>query len=186
MLVAGKKQIVMSIAVIALAIAFVFFQFMPLNRKASSLKAANVNLIAESASAAAKQKALPQLCGEIKQIEERMGNFDAKIPVGRSHGSFLQKLTSVMQQQGLIELMVQPGIETQTLELSCIPVNVRCKGELIQIFKFFGALEKFERVIQIEEVLLNCSDKLDGVTMQAKMNIFYRSSDGFAPTSRTE
>ena len=91
----------MSIAVVALAIAFVFFQYLPLNRKAKSLKAANASLLAENAAAGARVEALPQLYKEIEKIKEQVGDFDAKIPVGRSHGLFLQDLTSVMQKQGL-------------------------------------------------------------------------------------
>jgi Tfp pilus assembly protein PilO len=171
-----RKQFVMSIAVIALAIAFVLFQFVPLNKKAKILKAAKLDLIAENAAVMAKQKALPQICKEIEQIEAQIGNFDVKIPVSRSHGSFLQRLTLVMEQQGLTELVVQPGVETKIAERSCIPVKVNCKGELIQIFNFFKALEKFERIIQIEEVSLAGDDKFDGnVKMQAKVNIFYRT-----------
>jgi Tfp pilus assembly protein PilO len=176
MLSIDRKQFVMSIAVIALAIAFVLFQFMPLNKKAKTLKAANINLITENTAVLAKQKALPRLYEEIKQVEEQIGNFDEKIPVGRSHGSFLQKLTLIMEQQGLEELMVQPGIEVKIENQFCIPVKVNCKGELIQIFNFFKALEKFERIIQIEEVSLAGDDKFDGsVKMQAMVNIFYRT-----------
>jgi Tfp pilus assembly protein PilO len=114
---------------------------------------------------------------EIEEIKGRVGDFDAEIPVGRSHGLFLQNLTSVMQKQGLSELAVQPGTETETDDLSRIPVNIRCKGRLIQIFKFFKALESFERIIQIEEVALATNEKFDGnVTMQAKVNIFYRTN----------
>lgn len=176
MLGIGKKQIVMSIAVLALAVAFVFFQFMPLNKKARDLKAANVTLIAEDASTAAKHEALPLLRHEIEKIEIQIGNFDERIPVGRSHGPFLQKLTGVMKQHGLTALVVQPGTEIQMSGYFCIPVCVRCNGSLVQIFKFFKALEQFERIIQIEEVSLASSDKFDGnVTMQARVNIFYRA-----------
>jgi Tfp pilus assembly protein PilO len=172
----GEKQFVMSIAVIALAITFVFFQFMPLNKKVRSLKAANVDLITKNTAASAKLKDLPRLYEEIKQVKEQTKNLDVKIPVGRSHGSFLQELTSVMEQQGLTELVVQPDMETEIAERSCIPVRIRCKGELIQIFQFFKALEKFERIVQAEEVLLTSDNKFDGdVTMQAKVNIFYRT-----------
>ncbi|MDD5460000.1 MAG: type 4a pilus biogenesis protein PilO [Phycisphaerae bacterium] len=166
----------MSIAVVALAAAFVLFQFMPLNEKTKILKAANANLIAEDAAAAAKEKALPQLREEIARMEGQMGNFDAKIPVDRSYGSFLQELTSIMEQQGLEELMVQPGVEVKNADQFRIPVKINCTGELMQIFNFFKALEKLERVIQIEEVSLTNNDKSDGsVKMQAMINIFYRT-----------
>lgn len=170
-----KKQVVMSVAVVILATAFVFFQYLPLNKKAGVLKSANAALLTENAAADARENVLPQLLGEIEKLKEEIGNFDAKIPAGRSHGIFLQDITSIMQKAGLDELMVQPGTETETEGLSLIPVYIRCKGRLPQIFEFFKALDKFERIVQIEEVSLTGNAAYDGtITMQAKVNIFYR------------
>jgi Tfp pilus assembly protein PilO len=172
-----KKQFVMSIAVVALAIAFVFLQYLPLDKETKGLKAANTKLLAENTAAGVHLEVLPQMYKEIENIKEQVGDFDAKIPVSRLHGLFLQNLTSVMQKHGLGELVVQPGTERETDSLSQIPVYIRCKGKLVQIFKFFKALENFERIIQIEEVGLTANDKFDGsVTMQAKVNIFYRTN----------
>jgi Tfp pilus assembly protein PilO len=113
---------------------------------------------------------------EITKFSQRVGNFDAKIPVGRSHGEFLQNLASVMKQQGLEELVIQPGEESRYGEMFKIPVYIRCQGKLVHIFKFFKALEGFERIVQIKEVVMTGSDKLDGtLIMQAKVDIFYRN-----------
>lgn len=172
-----RKQLVMSVAVVTLAAAFVLFQYLPLSKKAKSLEATNANLLVENAEADAHTAILPQLYKDIERIKGEVGDFDAKIPVGRSHGLFLQELTSVMQKRGLGELVVQPGKETETPDLSEIPVHIRCRGRLVQIFKFFKALEAFERIIQIEEVGLTADDTFSGmVTMQAKVNIFYRTN----------
>ncbi|MFA6186948.1 MAG: type 4a pilus biogenesis protein PilO [Phycisphaerae bacterium] len=171
-----QKQIVMSVAVVAMAAAFVFFQYMPLNKKAKMLKAENVVLITENSSVGARLETLSQISREIETLKQQVGDFDAKIPLGRAHGEFLQNLASVMKQQGLEELVVQPGVETQAGELVKIPVYIRCQGKLPHIFKFFKALEGFQRVIQIEEVSMTGSDKFDGsLVMQAKTNIFYRN-----------
>ena len=172
-----KKQIVMSIVVVVLAVIFVFLQYMPLNKKAENLRAANAALLADNAAADAHIGILPQLHNDIEKIKKDIGDFDSKIPVGRSHGLFLGDLTAIMQKQGLGELVVQPGTEMGTPSLSRIPVSIRCKGKLVQIFRFFKALESFERIIQIEEVALTADDALDGsVIMQAKVNIFYRTN----------
>lgn len=171
-----QKQIVMSVAVVAMAAAFVFFQYVPLNKKARLLKAENIVLITENSSIGARLETLPQINREIEALRQQVGDFDAKMPLGRAHGEFLQSLASVMKQQGLEELVVQPGEETQAGELVKIPVYIRCQGKLAHIFKFFKALEGFQRVIQIEEVLMTGSDKFDGsLVMQAKTNIFYRN-----------
>ena len=69
MLGIDKKQFIMSITVIALAVVFISFQFVPLHKKTKVLKAAKLELIAENTAVEAKQKALPQLCEEIEQIK---------------------------------------------------------------------------------------------------------------------
>lgn len=177
MLKIERKQFAMSIAVVTLAAAFVFFQYLPLNKETASLSAANAALISENTAAGLRLESLPKLYEGIEKIKGQIGDFDAKIPVGRSHGLFLQNLASVMQKHGLEELVVQPGMETETSGLSVIPVSIRCKGKLMQIFRFFKALEDFERIIQIEEISLTGDDKFDGsITMQAKANIFYRTN----------
>jgi Tfp pilus assembly protein PilO len=172
-----QKQFVMSVAVIAMTVAFFFFQYLPLNEKARTLQAKNAILMAENSSIGIRLEILPQLHQEIENLRQQIGDFDARIPVGRSHGEFLQALASVMKQQGLGELVIQPGQEAQAGEVFKIPVYIRCEGKLIHIFKFFKAMESFQRVIQIEEVSMTGSDKFDGsLIMHAKTNIFYRNN----------
>ena len=166
----------MSIAVIMLAVAFVFFQYMPLNKKARTLNVANAQLIADNTTVNARVEVLPMLYQQNEEMKKQVGNFDAKIPLGRSHGTFLQKLADLMQQHGLTGLAIQPENEIETAKLSGIPVNIRCSGRLAQIFSFFKTLESCERVVRIEELSLTNSDKLEGVlTMNAKVEIFYRT-----------
>jgi Tfp pilus assembly protein PilO len=178
MRIVKSKQFVMSIAVVMLAVAFVFFQFLPLNKKARDLKAANAKLISENTISNAFIEAVPQLKEQIEKTKRDIGDFDAKIPHGRSHGIFLQNLAEVMQQQGLTELVIQPGIEVETSELSGIPIDIRCKGKLVQIFKFFKSLESFERVVRVGEITLTNDNKLEGVlAMNARVEIFYRTQN---------
>jgi Tfp pilus assembly protein PilO len=168
----------MSLAVVILAAAFVFFQFLPLNRKARELKAANTKLISENTISNAFIEAIPQVQGQIEEIKQAIGNFDAKVPQGRSHGIFLQSLAEVMQRQGLTELVIQPGIEVKADQLSSIPVDIRCKGRLVQIFRFFKAMESFGRVVRISGISIANDNRLQGVlTMNARVEIFYRIQD---------
>ncbi|MFA5293209.1 MAG: type 4a pilus biogenesis protein PilO [Phycisphaerae bacterium] len=176
MQVIKNKQFVMSIAVVTLAVAFVFLQYLPLSKKAKSLSTANAQLIADNTAINARVDVLPQLYVQIEEMKQQIGNFDAKIPLGRSHGTFLQKLAEVMQQHGLTELVIQPGSEIETPSLSGIPVNIRCSGKLVQIFRFFKAMESFERVVRVSEVSLANDNKLDGILiMNAKVEMFYRT-----------
>ena len=165
----------MSIGVVVLAIFFVVFQYLPLNKKARELNAASTNLIVDNTAANERIARLPELYEQIENLKQEVGNFDVKIPTGRSHGPFLQKLAQVMQQNGLTELVIQPGIEIETAQVSAIPVNIRCSGKMFQIFNFFKAVEGFERIIRIEEVSLVNSNSLDGnLAVNINAEIFYR------------
>jgi Tfp pilus assembly protein PilO len=173
-----SKQFVMSIAVVVLAVAFVFFQYLPLNKKAKELNAANSKLIADNTAANARIGILDALKEQIAMTKQEIGNFDAKIPLGRSHGVFLQELSEVIQQHGLSDLVIQPGTEKETSTLCSIPVNIRCSGKLIQIFKFLRSLESFVRAIRVEEITLSNNDKAEGVvTMNARVEMFYRTQN---------
>jgi len=72
--------------------------------------------------------------------------------------------------------LVQPGKELRSPQLTCIPVSMRCKGNLKQIFEFFTALQASERLIRIEQVkLVNDNDFTGDVTMQTEAVIYYRT-----------
>jgi Tfp pilus assembly protein PilO len=173
-----SKQFVMSIAVVVLAVAFVFFQYLPLNKKAKELNAANSKLIADNTAVNARIGILDALKEQIAMAKQEVGNFDAEIPLGRSHGVFLQELSEVIQQHGLTDLVIQPGAEKETSTLCSIPVNIRCSGKLIQIFKFLRSLESFVRAIRVEEITLSNNDKAEGVvTMNARVEMFYRTQN---------
>lgn len=170
-----NKQIVMSIALVIVVVLFVFFQFLPLSRKTRDLKAANAKLISENTVSNTFIEAVPQLKEQVEEMKPDVGDFEVKIPHGRSHGIFLQNLAQTMQQYGLTELVIQLGAEVKTSELSGIPIDIRCKGTLVQIFEFFKSLESFERIVRVGGITLTNDDKLDGVlTMIAKVEIFYR------------
>jgi len=81
-----------------------------------------------------------------------------------------------MNENNLREQLIQPGEEVKAEGLNCIPVSMKCKGSLKQIFKFFRSLQRLDRLIRIEEVKLVNDNGFSGeVSMQTKVIIFYRA-----------
>ena len=85
---------------------------------------------------------------------------------------------SKMSDTKLSEQFIEHGTETQAGVLNCIPVNMRCKGKLTQLFEFHRALQRLDRSVRIEQVeLVNEADFGGEVSMQTKAFIYYESAD---------
>lgn len=67
-----------------------------------------------------------------------------------------------------------PEVEIKADNLSCIPINMQCKGTLIQIFQFYKRLQSIDRLVRIEQVKLVNDVGLTGqVSMETRALIFY-------------
>ena len=81
-----------------------------------------------------------------------------------------------MNEHNLRDHQIQPGNEINDDDLNGIPVNVKCKGRLAQMFEFYKSLQRLDRLVRIEQVeLLNESDFSGEVSMQTKVLIYYSS-----------
>ncbi len=88
---------------------------------------------------------------------------------------FLHRIADLMRENGLEDQFVEPGKEIKTESVNCIPVNMRCKGELSELFRFFESLQNLDRLVRIEEVrLLNDRDFAGQISMQTKAVVYYR------------
>ncbi|MCD4831224.1 MAG: type 4a pilus biogenesis protein PilO [Anaerohalosphaeraceae bacterium] len=175
MKIAEKKQFCIAAAIVVIAGVFLLLQYLPTVKKAKAYEVANLRLITANAEAAAKMQELPHIYECIARAEEHSENYDLKVPQARSHGIFLQTIAGMMQEQGLTELVIRPGSETEAGVLGCIPVTISCNGKTEQIFDFFKSMEKFERIVKVEYVSFKNSDKYDGLlAMRMEAKIFYR------------
>ena len=116
---------------------------------------------------------------QLAEIERTTANYEANVPVERGLGEFLHRIAGLMNELELSEQQVQPGEEIKTDKLNCIPVNMKCKGRLPQIFEFYRRIQKMDRLIRIEQVKLeNDNDYSGEVSMQTKGIIYYRTKVG--------
>jgi len=127
--------------------------------------------------ASAESEQLPALREQLLKLQMTVGNYERQVPGRRELGVFLQQITNLMNEQNLKEQVIAPAAEIKMEKLSCIPVNVQCKGKLNQIFGFYKRLREMDRLVRIEQIkLVNEGDFSGEVCMQTNVSIYYRTT----------
>ncbi|MHC4293604.1 MAG: type 4a pilus biogenesis protein PilO [Planctomycetota bacterium] len=169
-----NRQVVIFCLVVVMISAFICFRYLPLSKKmkaVESLRQENQVLISKIS---IESQRFLELQEELKELKKKVENYDTKIPANRDLGGFLQKITTLMDEHRLTEQNVQPNKEIILDDLTCIPVTVKCKGRVGQIFEFYKSLHKLDRAIRVEHVELINDDNLNGeVTMNTHASVYY-------------
>lgn len=178
-MVLNKKQIlVASISAVMMAI-FIFCGCLPLKHKAELLQARNKEVNDLITQRLVEIQQIPSMKLRVNELKLKVGNFDDRIPDNRDLGDFLNNVTDIMQSCNLKEQLVQPASEIVEGDMYCIPIELNCKGSLEDMFAFFKSLKSYGRLIRIERIEFNSSDKLDGqVKMITKGLIYYQPQAG--------
>ena len=154
---------------------FVLFSYLPLRKKMKAVektRAAQTLVITKDM---AKNEQLPSLIEEFEKLQSKVSNYERQIPADRELGTFLHKIADLMNSHNLKGQFVEPGEEVEGEELNYIPVNMKCRGRLKQIFEFYKSLQSLERLVRIEEVkLLNENNFSGEVNMQTQAVVYYR------------
>jgi Tfp pilus assembly protein PilO len=170
-----KQQIIILCLAAAMLGGFVLFRYLPLSRKIKAVeqtKAAQRLVITQ---AQYQREQLPAMRKQLPQLQKTLENYSANIPSQRNLGTFLHRIADLMDEHKLKEQSAQPGEELQVGDLKCIPIDIRCKGKLTQVFKFYKSLQNLDRLVQIEQVkLVNDSDFSGEVSLQTKAIIYYK------------
>jgi Tfp pilus assembly protein PilO len=172
-----KQQLGIFAAVIVMIAVFALLQYQPLRSRALAVEQIKAIQLSAGTKTETQIKNLPTLKSQLKEMQAKVGDYNAKVPDERRLGVFLQEIADVMNKHNLSEQMVQPDSEMQAGNISCIPVRMQCSGSLQQIFEFLKSLQTVERLVRIEQVQLKNDQNMNGiVTMAAKGNIYYRTS----------
>jgi len=124
-----------------------------------------------------RRDSLPVLEDQAYKLAESIGDYEAKIPQQRELGVFLRKIVDLMNAHNLQEQVVTPGGEVKSSELNCIPVDIKCKGSVVEMFEFFKGLQNLDRLVRIEQVKLrNDADFSGEVRLETRAIIYYRSA----------
>jgi Tfp pilus assembly protein PilO len=116
---------------------------------------------------------------QLLELRAKLGNYEANIPEQNTFGGFLGGIANLMNENNLQEQEITPGEEIKADKFNCIPVSMRCKGKLVQIFKLYRQLQTLDRLIRIEQVKLSNDAGYNGqVSMETKAVIYYRAKVG--------
>ncbi len=118
---------------------------------------------------------IPELKEQKIRLEKELRLFEQKVPRGRNLAPLWQQIAEVMNQCGLTEQLVHPGVVVKSEKNFIIPLTIECKGSMQQIFSFFRSLEDIDRLVRIEQVTLDReNDSSSDVKLKAQANVYYQ------------
>ncbi len=179
MLFRKRQQLMIFVAAGVIIGGFGLFRYLPLRRRIKVLRQTKAAQALTIAKGTADGKQLPLLKEQLLELQRELENYEANIPERSDIGVFLQKIAGLMNEHNLRGQVIEPRKEIRAEKLNCIPVNMKCKGRLTQIFEFYRQLQGMDRLIRIEQVkLFNDSDFSGEVGVEAKAVIYYRAQAG--------
>ncbi|WP_169853123.1 type 4a pilus biogenesis protein PilO [Anaerohalosphaera lusitana] len=152
--------------------------YAPLARQTMRLKTTKASVHDENGKVKSQIERIPSTVREKRELAAAVGDFEAKIPTERRFAQVWEQLAEVMNEEGLTDQLIQPGVEVKGKdELVCIPLSIECTGDLGQIYAFFRSLEELERLIRVDRLEISEDKDSDGkLKMTANAKIFYRRS----------
>jgi Tfp pilus assembly protein PilO len=174
-----RQQITICVVAGVIVCIFVLFWYLPLCKRMKAVKQAKAAQTLAIAKGVADSKHLSLIKEKLEKLRTRLGNYEANIPGHNTFGGFLGRITDLMNENNLKEQEITPGEQVKTDKFNCIPVSMRCKGELAQIFKLYQQLQTLDRLIRIEQVKLTNDSNYNGqMSMETKAVIYYRAKVG--------
>ncbi|TFG47736.1 MAG: hypothetical protein E4H40_05920 [Candidatus Brocadiia bacterium] len=174
-----KNQILIITTAVLIAVGFIFLRYVPLHVRLKAVKAELYSSQQVFAKAEAESEELGAIRARLEELKNKAGNYELSVPSSLELGGFLQELAGLMDKQNLREQQIQPGEKTQVGGLKGIPVNMKCRGTMSQMFEFFRTLQSLNRAVRVEHVqLVNTSDYSGDLSMETRAMIFYRAPDG--------
>ena len=173
-----KQQIIIVVSAMLVIAGFCIFRLIPARKQSLALKQAKADSQSQAAANVARAAQIPYLREKLQDMHDRIGNYDARIPQGRNFAQLFEQIASVMNEHDLTDQLVQPNAEILGDELNCIPISIKCKGSLEQIFELFGSLSNFDRLINIHSLKLTGDKDRSGIVeMAAEANVYYHPTE---------
>ena len=172
-----KKQAMILMLAAVVLLGFGLFRYMPIVRKRVALKEQMNHQSLSMEQIQEYSRLLPELNLQKRQLEEKLQASSGKIPEGKQFAKLWQQIAEVMNECQLQDQLVKPEAEMKSDELCSIPLRIKCKGSLDQMFMFFQKLEAFDRLLCFEDIRLENSSDLDAeIKLDAKANVYYQPS----------
>lgn len=173
----SRKQTAILVIGLLMAADFALFAYMPSRKNMKELRGELADQKSVIEQASGRKKQVPAVRQRLGELQKQLASYQLNIPSRRELGEFLHNVANLMSQQKLRDQHIEPGDEISAGDLRCIPVRMRCKGKLSQVFAFYRQLEKLDRLVRIQQVrLVNDRDFGGLVNMETKAVIYYRKS----------
>ncbi len=155
---------------------FVLYGYLPLRERLQSLGQAKTRHLQLISTAEAHSHVLPSLTARLRETDRYARNYEDWIPNESALGQFLGQIARIMTENNLSDQDVVLGQEQVSGDLICIPVHMKCVGNLNGIFGFFQDLQNLGRLVRMEKTTLANTKAFNGsVAMEADAVIFYRA-----------
>ncbi len=171
-----QRQQIWVLAVGALFLAdFVLYGYLPSRSRLRFVTEARDRQMQMIHMAESRSEVLGSLKARLEQTNRRVANYQDRIPDDSALGPFLRQVAGAMTKNGLLDQDVVFGREVASNGLVCIPVHMKCSGDLAGVFGFFTDLQNLGRFVRIERTTLaNAREFTGAVVMEADAVIFYR------------
>jgi Tfp pilus assembly protein PilO len=176
MLFLQRQQLAIYIIAGSVVFAFVVFRYIPLRRKILAIEKVKTGQTLVIAKGAADGKQLPLLNEQLLTLKDELGGYEAGIPDQRNLGEFLHRIADLMKEHNLTDQVITPGEEVKADKFNCIPVSMRCNGELSRISEFYRRLQALDRLVRIEQVkFINDNSYSGRISMETDVVVYYRA-----------
>ena len=158
---------------------FLLFWYIPLHKEINTIKQNKAVLSLAISKGASDGRLLPLMEEQLQELQVQLADYEANIPDKNTFGGFLGRIADLMNENNLKEQEITPGEEVKADKFNCIPVTMRCKGKLAQIYTLYRQLQTLDRLVRIEQVKLSNDKDLGGqVSMETQAFIYYRAKVG--------
>lgn len=120
------------------------------------------------------EKNLKYLTSRLDHKKKELGNIKEKIPFSDGVGVFLKDLDRLINKRGVELLNVSPQPPLNEGKYSIIPIDIDCTGPFISLYKLVCDLENMRRLIVIEKLVIDRSDKDQECHMELIARIFHQ------------
>lgn len=174
-----KKQKVLILAVSAVLIGlFTVGRFLPLRNKAAAARREQMARKSVVGKAQVEQNKMVKLQCQFDEFTGEFIDYEKTIPGDTRLGVFIGRIAGLMNEHKLSQQQITPSKEIEAGELTCIPVSMKCTGQLGQIRSFCKALNELDRAVRVEKFRLTNDNEFNGeVKMETNAVIYYRRAD---------
>ena len=170
-----KRQLIIITIGLVVVVALGYFRCKPVIATAQELRRVKADQKLENVDIRTRMQGIALLSAKKEKLEAEVGDYYSKIPQNREFADLWDNIAEVMKSHELKDQLIQPNEEVIGEELNSITITIRCSGSFEQLFNFMSDLQKFERVIRIEEYKLTNNLTNPGlVSMDAKAKIYYQ------------